>query len=603
MQKADRNTPMPQFDDSIKEEIRSRIDIVSVVGRYVKLKPSGRTHKGLCPFHKEKTPSFHVDPGKGIFHCFGCHKGGDVFKFVEEMEGVGFREALTMLGDECGVSVKQARPEPVAVPLSVEASGQKPELMLNKTDLLRIHEFAAEFYYGNVKGSPQAVDYFKSRGLQPEIVREFRLGYAPEAWSALIDFCARKGIDAEALVTCGLAVSNETGRIYDRFRNRVIFPLFDLTGRVIGFAGRGMEEKAIPKYLNSPETLLYKKKLFLYGLDKARQSIKDADQVMVVEGYMDYLALYQVGIKNVVASSGTAFTEEHGALIGRFTKRIILLFDGDGAGQSAIREAILKLVPKGFDITTVTIPGDEDPDSYVKKYGKDAFLQLLDKAQSWSRFIITAAMQKQNTSTPAGKSAVIDALLPLLSGITDPVIAESFTKDVADMLFLDTSLVKRKIRPGHAVSDPQRQSSSAALQAFAAGIEGSFLHILIQKPEYIEEARGYVVPETLTDGLSGDIYSLLLEVYDQDRSLARLLDAAEHPDIKRTISFLSVKEIIEDHVHEELVQKIIHLRKKYLRSRQRECTILLRQEPHRSEELMRLLHDYTTQLNELDGAE
>lgn len=353
-------------DESIKEEVRSKADIASVIGRYVKLKASGQTLKGLCPFHKEKTPSFHVNPQRGFFHCFGCGKGGDVFTFVQEIENIGFLDALKMLARETGVELGEA---PYTSPESKDKSGE-----VSRTDLLRIHELARDFFYRNIRSSPQAIEYFKSRGLKGETVKEFRLGFAPSGWSSLIMFFQEQRIPLSTLVKCGLAVEKENGGGYDRFRNRVIFPLHDLSGRVIAFAGRGMNDEVQPKYLNSPETLLYKKKDFLYGLYKSRQYIKDQGYCLVMEGYMDYLTLYQAGIRNGVASSGTAFTAEHGRLLQRFTSKIVLVFDGDSAGQTAAQRAVFILAPLDLDISILVLPGDEDPDSFVKSHGPQAFL-------------------------------------------------------------------------------------------------------------------------------------------------------------------------------------------------------------------------------------
>jgi len=576
---------MAPFDDSIKEEIRSRVDIVSVIGRYVNLKQAGATLKGLCPFHKEKSPSFQVNPARGFFHCFGCGKGGDVFKFVEEVEGISFLEALTMLGEECGVEVKPQRIDHFAV----EDGGETPSATgaPSKTELFRIHEIAAEFFYKSMKNAPDAVAYFKSRGLLAETVRDFRLGFAGDAWTSLTDYCKKQQIDEAALVACGLAVQKESGGVYDRFRNRVIFPLNDLSGRVIGFAGRGMTSDIVPKYLNSPETLLYKKKHFLYGLYRARQSIKIAGQVLVVEGYMDYLTLVQAGVENVVASSGTALTAEHGQLISRFTRNVVLLFDGDAAGQAAIEKAIFTLAPFGLDVSTLSLPGDEDPDSYVRKQGKDAFVALLKTAKSWSGYIIDRKISQHNGVTPAGKSAVVQALQPLTESITDPIILQQFIKEIAERLDLPEQLILGKSVSLPHVQPAQSAPVSVREEHFVTTLEGQFLHILVSRPEFIAEAEQYVHPETLTDTLSADIYSLIVEVYQ----------------IKKVLSFLMVKRIVEDNIHEELVQKVIHLRKKYLRSRQRECRILMKQDPNRCEELLRLLHDYTTQLHELDGGE
>ena len=595
---------MPSFNDNTKEEVRSRTDIAAVIGRYVTLKPSGQTLKGLCPFHKEKTPSFHVNPVQGYYHCFGCGRGGDVFKFIEEVEGVDFPQALSMLAEECGVTIER-KPMIARFDTATDStSGQTPgTAAIPKTELLRIHEIAARFFYRNIKPNPAAVMYLKSRGLLPETVRDFRLGFAPDNWTGLIDFCRTENISEEALVTCGLAIRKENGRIYDRFRNRVMFSLCDLFGKVIGFAGRGMEAGATPKYLNSPETQLYKKKHFLYGLNHSRQTIKETGTVVVVEGYMDYLTLYQAGIRNIVASSGTALTAEHAQLLSRFARSVILTFDGDSAGQEAAERGVFTLAPFNFDLSVLILPGDEDPDSLVKTQGKAAFEAFIAKAQPWSDFIIQKLCQSNDIKTAYGKTAVISYLAPLVRSLNDENARIPFLRQIADTIKVRQEIVYNRIYN----KLPQHKKYSKYYLTddliFQKSIEGQFLRYLLLKPELIEEARNYILPETLTDDVSSDIYSLLILSYNRDHNLNNVFNYTENIEIKRIISLLQVKEDSTEHIHDEFVQKVIHLRKKYLRFRQKECRIQMQKEPDRRDELLRLMNDYLTQIKELDGGE
>ncbi|MBN1576093.1 MAG: DNA primase [Chitinispirillaceae bacterium] len=592
---------MPPFNDNSKEEVRSRTDIAAVIGRYVTLKPSGQTLKGLCPFHKEKTPSFHVNPVQGFYHCFGCGKGGDVFSFIQEIEGIGFAEALAMLAEECGVTLQRFS---LQYSSGGETSGTcHPADNLSKTELLRIHELTARFFYSNIKPSAAAVAYLKSRGLRPETVRDFRLGFAPEEWTTLIDHCKKERIPEPALIACGLAIRKENGGCYDRFRNRVMFSLCDLSGRVIGFAGRGMGEDAVPKYLNSPETLLYKKKSFLYGLDRARTAVKEHQNVIVVEGYMDYLTLFQAGIRNIVATSGTALTPEHAHLLGRFARSVILTFDGDSAGQTAAERAVFTLAPFNLDLSVLILPGDEDPDSMVNNHGRGAFEEFLNNRRPWEEFIVERMMAAHDAATARGKSAVIDVLAPLAKSIGDPIIARHFKKVLAEKLGIEERLVYKKLPEKKEHATAFRPSLLSADLAYSTTLEGKFLHYLFLKPELIEEARNFVAPETLTDGISGDIYSLLLSTYDRECHLDNVTNYTDDPEIRRLISLLQVKEDTQEHIHEEFVQKIIHLRKKYLHLRLQECTLRMKKEPHLRNELLQLQHDYTMQLKELDGEE
>ena len=308
-----------------KEEIRSRINIADIIGRHVALKPAGQNLKGLCPFHKEKTPSFTVTPAKGIFYCFGCHKGGDVFTFLTEFEGMSFSEALHALADEAGVKLDMQKNNRDSLQASEQNAPQEGfQNILPKNELLKINQVAVDFYYSQTRLHKHAIEYFLGRGLTREIIKEFKLGYAPAGWSELLSHAKKNDIPESSLIQCGLAIERQNGGAYDRFRDRIMFPIFDTSKRPIGFGGRGMTPDAQPKYLNSPETFLYQKNKTLYGLHAAQYHIKESKSVIIVEGYMDFLSLYQAGIKNVVATSGTALGDNQARIIQRFTSTIYL---------------------------------------------------------------------------------------------------------------------------------------------------------------------------------------------------------------------------------------------------------------------------------------
>lgn len=584
-----------RFDDTLKEQVRSRADIAVVVGRYVNLKQSGQTLKGLCPFHKEKTPSFHVNPSRGFFHCFGCGKSGDVFKFLEEIEGIDFKDALSRLAEENGIELrKQNFP---AQDLHQASPGEK----LNKQELFTIHEIASKYYYLQVKNSPKAISYYKSRGLTGATAKTFRLGFAPESWTGLIDYCAKQGYSSSKLVVAGLAIEKEGGKLYDRFRNRVIFPLFDLSGRVIAFAGRGMDKDATPKYLNSPETPLYQKKSFLYGLYHARTAIKEEGFVIVVEGYMDYLSLYQAGIQNVVASSGTAFTTEHAHCIKRFTNRVVLVFDGDNAGQTAAQRAIFVLAPFNLDVSILVLPGDEDPDSFVQANGPEPFKKLLKNAKNFIDFIIQKAIiDIGGASGVAAKASIIDTLSPLVRALGDPIIQARFKKELAEQLGVDERLVYQKIGGSVRQEEPQIVKPSSNDELFINSLECSFLRLLISNPELIDQARQYVTPETITETLASDIYSVILATYDETGSLQSVLDRIKNSEHKRLLAIMLVKPYLQEHIQEELVQKVIQLRRKFLKYRIREAKLLMKKESENKTELLQEIMDLTRQLKELD---
>jgi DNA primase len=582
-----------QNDDQIKEEIRNKADIAAVIGRYVSLKGSGGALKGLCPFHKEKTPSFHVNANKGFFHCFGCGKGGDVFTFLQEIEGVQFYDALKMLAEETGVELGNA------------AAGQgdihDSTGSLSKTRMLEINEIASKFYYAQIKNSPEAIEYFKSRGLKGETVRDFRLGYAPSQWGTFITYCQQFKITQDELIECGLAIAKDSGGAYDRFRNRVMFTLTDLSGKPIGFAGRGMDDTIQPKYLNSPETLLYKKKHFLYGLYKARQAIKEHKVLYIVEGYMDYLSLYQAGIQNVAATSGTAITPEHAHIIQRFSQNVVFVFDSDKAGQAAAVRGIFILAPLNFDISVLTVPDAKDPDEFIKKFGPEKFIEVAKKAQSWMHYSIKKAMEEHDPSTPRGKSAAVEYLRPLTDSIKDPIILANFKKEIAELLEIKEQLMYNGLH-GRTTEKVETNESSINT-AYLQTLEGSFLRILITSPELINEAKNYVSPETLTDHISSDIYSLIIETFREKGSLDGITDKVNEPVIRKTLTLLLVNPALMDHIHDELVQKIIHLRAKFLRASIRDIKLQMKNEPNHRTELLIKLKDFSTQLKDLDAKE
>jgi len=551
-----------RFDDNIKEQIRLRADISAVVGRYVTLKGG----KGLCPFHKEKTPSFHVNADRGAYYCFGCNKGGDVFNFIQEIERVDFPEALRMLAEETGVKLE---PRGAVHNNHTTADSSKS---FSKTEGFEIHALAAQYYYSLVKSTPAAVEYFKARGLDAQTVKEFSLGYAPKGWSGLIDYLQSKNIPPSKLAECGLAVKRDGGGFYDRFRERIMFPLCNQSGRVVAFAGRGLDGDTQPKYLNSPETALYQKSTLLYGLHKSRTAVRDLGQLLIVEGYMDYLTLYQAGICNAAATSGTAFTSEHASLIQRFTSKVTLVFDGDRAGIEAAHKAIIVLAPFNLEVNVLTLAGDDDPDSFVKREGSRAFLELIAKAKKATDFIIDKLISEHGSS-PQAKRTIIEELAPYVEAAKDSIVRDDFLSKLAQKLRVESHHVFNRFSNR---SSRTNAAAPALHQPFTAEIgklEESFFSILLTCPEQIPLAKRFVDTQTLTDSLSANIYSIIVECYDTKGSLHSLCDMLpDDPDVKRVISMLLVKPALRENIHAELEQKILLLRRKALKTELRELS-------------------------------
>jgi DNA primase len=585
-----------------KEEIRSRINIADIIGRHVALKPAGQSLKGLCPFHKEKTPSFIVTPAKGIFYCFGCHKGGDVFTFLMEHDGLTFPEALQLLAEETGVRLETA-PSSMGLsgtPDSADSGGStnaRQQQFVSKNEMLKINEMAMEFYYRQTRSYPLAIEYFLSRGLTRETIREFRLGYAPPGWSSLLSYAKQRGIAQEALVQCGLAISKQDNKTYDRFRDRIMFPIFDTSRRPIGFGGRGMTTDAEPKYLNSPETLLYQKNKTLYGLHAAQHHIKSAKSVIIVEGYMDFLALYQAGIKNVIATSGTALTEMQSRIIQRFSSTVFLVFDGDSAGINAAKRAVFVLAPCNLDIRVLILPDEEDPDSYLKKYGKDAFLALLDKSVGFMKFIIKKTIEDTGIDTPQKKSATLDAIVPLVQSMADSIVRMEFVKLLSEALHISEAIILDRFKRPTKTADPRTSWGNGD---FAGTLEGHFLQLLISDPSLIKEACNYITPETFTDHFSGDLFFTIVTCFEKDPDLDSLVGSISDPEKKRIISQLFALGKYEGDVREDLRHSVLRLQRKFLKNRRHHYQERMKNELDNRTNLLKLVREDATQQKEIE---
>ncbi len=585
-------------DDFAKEEIRNRLDIVEVVGRYVALKGAGRNFKGLCPFHKEKTPSFTVNPERGVFHCFGCGAGGDVFSFLMEMEGVDFPEVLRMTAEQTGVQLTQTSSRDSAA----AASGGGP----TKTQLLAIHKLATSWFYRQMQQSRRAIDYFKSRGLSGETVRDFRLGYAPEGWSGFVDFAQSRGVPPSALVACGLAIAKTSAsRPYDRFRDRIIFPIEDITGRPIAFAGRGMGAEAQPKYLNSPETALYRKSRILYGLHRARGAIKEQNRALVVEGYMDYLSLYQAGIRHCVATSGTALTSDHGHLLRRFTSRATLLFDGDAAGVTAAQRGVSVLLPLGLDIRVMLLPDGEDPDSFVRTRGAEAFLALLETAREGLQFAIDRSIHNNGGGGAAGKAAVVHELTPLLKSTADQVIRADYIRRLAERLRLREEIIYREIDRLHRRDQRQNvhQTRPQSVQSgYAQTIEGNLMRLLIQNPSLIEIAMERLSPDSFADKFSKNLYLEILNAYSADPSLGTLLEGTDD-QARQVISEMLIQPVAAEGAEDDLRHSLIRLERKSVKRRMRDLREQLKNETdsQKKRDVLSQLHKSAVYLKELES--
>ncbi len=435
------------------QQLLARVDIVDIIDKHVKLKKAGQNYSACCPFHNEKSPSFSVSPTKQFYHCFGCGVHGTAISFLMEYNGMGFRDAVKELAEGVGMT------------LPVEAN--RKEAIERAHEAASLGEFmtaAMNFYRRELKKAPKAIEYFKNRGLTGEIAAKFGLGYAPDDWQGLK--AAVDDYTASALAECGLVIDNDEGKRYDRFRDRVMFPILDQRGNVIGFGGRviGAGE---PKYLNSPETPLFEKGRELYGLFHARRAIRDTQTAIVVEGYMDVVALAQSSVENVVATLGTATTPVHVQKLLRMADNLVFCFDGDKAGQRAAWRALeqsLPVIVDGKDVRFLFLPSEDDPDSFVRRLGKDAFLAELKNAKHLSTYLFDALSAQVDLANEEGRTRLLMLAKPLLSQITAPALSLMLQRKLADIVGLGVVEVQRLIpvAAGNAAAATPSGSQQAA---------------------------------------------------------------------------------------------------------------------------------------------
>ena len=419
--------------------------IEDVVGDFVSLKRRGTSMIGLCPFHNEKTPSFHVSVGKGIFKCFGCGKGGDSVRFIMEHEKATYPEALRYLADKYSIEIAE-----------VENTPEEQAVNDRRESLFIVSNWAAKFFQQQMletdEGKSIGLSYFIERGFRDDIIKKFELGYSPDVWDAMTQAAISEGYNIQFLEETGLTIRKENEKFYDRFRGRVMFPIHSFTGRVIGFGGRTLKtDKAVPKYVNSPESDIYHKSNVLYGLFFAKKSMRDEDNCYLVEGYSDVLSVHQAGIENVVASSGTSLTVEQIRLIGRFTKNITILYDGDEAGIKASLRGLDMILEEGLNVKIVLFPDGNDPDSYIQKFGSSAFKTHLEGNKKDFILFKTSVLLKDAGNDPIKRAGIIREVVESIAKIPDGIKASVFVRECSSLLQIEERVLiseLNKIRLG-----------------------------------------------------------------------------------------------------------------------------------------------------------
>ena len=424
--------------DEFVEQVRSRSDILQVVQSYVPLKRKGGRYWGCCPFHHEKTPSFSVVPDKGFFYCFGCHAGGNVFKFISLIENITYFEAIKLQAEKLNIPLPERPKTPAEEARDREVAS-----------LRKVNEMARDFFHNCLTMTSYGkagLAYFAGRGISEEVIEAFSLGFAPEAWDKLSTAFMKRGVSQELLLKAGLVSESQKAQgVYDRFRGRVIIPIADERGRVVGFGGRVLDDSK-PKYLNTQETVLFNKRKLLFGLDRSHRAIQEAGYAIVVEGYMDAISVVGAGVENVVASLGTAFTVEHAKKLMRYAKEIYFCYDSDEAGQQAtIRALSLVVRDTGAVVKVITVPDGKDPDEYIRKHGAEAFRELVKKALPLVDYRLKYVLSHVAYDTLEGKGRALQEIMPVLTGVSQALLGE-YIKKLAQTLMIDEGLVVEELR-------------------------------------------------------------------------------------------------------------------------------------------------------------
>ena len=537
-----------RVSEEIIEQVRTSNDIVEVIAAYVRLRKRGKNYIGLCPFHQEKTPSFTVSADKQMYHCFGCHKGGNVFTFVMEHDKVAFGEAVRMLAARAGIVIPEA---PVT------------EAQTEQERLYNACRFAGQFFLENLFKTDEgsiALEYFHNRGFTDETIRTFGLGYSVQSWDNLLVRAGQEGISTEHLQRAGLIRTREDGSPYDYFRGRAMFPVVSTTGRVVGFGARKIrEDDAIAgKYINSPETPIYNKSRILFGLFHSKEAIRGEERALMVEGYADLISLYQSGIQNVVASSGTALTEEQLQLLSRYAKTLVLVFDADAAGSDATLRGVDLALEQDFDVRIVRLPQGEDPDTYVRKYGAKEFRKAIGESVSFIEFKAQRFYQAGAFSSPERKAEAVRSIVQSIAKMKDELKRNFYVKEVAARYDIYESVIYRELerwitedrrtRVGDRLIDRRQEAEQEEVKAPMSEEsippeERDVLKILMEGDEdIVQYVTSNVGIQDLSNPQVRQITSMVLErrqsgSYNGVESLIHLVEDRVLKDLITSISF------------------------------------------------------------------
>jgi DNA primase len=542
---------------SFADRVKQQADIVRVIGEYVRLKKSGQNFSGLCPFHGEKTPSFAVHPVKQIFHCFGCGKGGDVFTFVMEMEKCPFPEAVRVVAEKCGI----------AIPKPKERSPEERKENQQRSALLEMHREAQTFFVKQLETTAEgkaARAYLEDRGMDAEAMGRFEIGYAPAGGEALLRYL--KGMFAEKLLAeSGLVSRDQSGRLFDRFRRRITFPIANESGKIVAFGCRALGDDQ-PKYLNSPETPIYSKSNMLYHMDRAKDAIRRQDFAVLVEGYMDAIAVARAGINNVVASCGTSLAEPQIKLLGRFTKRVIVNYDPDAAGQAATERSISLLLENDFEVKVLALPaiGDKkaDPDLYIREKGAEAYIKALKESPPYVDYLIARARQMDLTSGE-GKLRAVNFLMPYVQKIPNRILRSEWATRISQHLRIDEPVLRAAMTKAVAERRSEVKTQPELVGNPAKPIERRLIRMLVEAEGFRKKLAQRLQHGGLYQGLETEkIFAALIVVVLSDEPTQATEIGALLPERERRMFFEILFEEAQEGSWEEAESCLEALREK-----------------------------------------
>lgn len=552
---------MGLIPEEIIAQVIDRCDIVETVSSYIPLKRAGRSFKAVCPFHHEKTPSFVVNPDKQIFHCFGCGVGGNVVNFVMKQERMEFPEAIRFLAQKVNVSIPG------------DETPQAHHANNIRQAILRVNALAGAFFHKTLLSdkSPEASsarEYLKARGIDLDAVRVFQLGFAPKQWDALLTYLKQEGISLGLMEKAGLIIPRESGQgYYDRFRNRIVFPIFDTRAHCRAFGARALEAAEGAKYLNSPETVIYTKGHHLYGFHLAKQAIAEEDCVVIVEGYVDCLIPYQAGVRNIVASLGTALTVDQIRLLRRYTPRVVMLFDMDPAGEAAMMRSLDTLIEEGMEVRVATLAEGEDPDSFVRRYGADSLRERIAAAQTLIDYKLDVLTRRHGIQTPDGKAQIAAGMLPTICRFPNELIKAEYLKRLARALDVsEAALAKEYQKVGQAIGTAitaHLHEPPAVNEARARAVERGLLKLMIEKEEWIPKVRQDLSIEDFQDTRIRTAITRIFDFFESGKRVdaMNLINSFEDAAVSRMLTGIVTEEEIagdREKMYQDYISRIRH---------------------------------------------